>query len=166
MVHSLIGETIPAMDSAVAALSVLVPQPQTVSLGDGMVFRHVECLPQQAIVQKLVRIPSGLRAAQLLLDHGLFQEQATLQRVIDEVGEDVIFLSIPVIYGCQEPIHKEYLETFFAEPYDMATGKPVAPSRPMTSRKKIRAYIARSPVRTGDPSTHTNSGHILSGVYS
>jgi len=166
MLSDLLKEALVEMDEAIVALGALVPPPQAVPFKDGMVFRHVEQSPQQAIVQKLVRLPSGLRAAQLLLKHGYFQEQAALQRVIDEIGEDVLFLSIPLIFGGEEPIHEEYRQAFFAEEYDPVTGLPTEQDRPMIRRKKIRAYIARSPVGTSDPSGHVDAGRTLSKAYS
>jgi len=123
-------------------------------------------MPGQAIVQKLARLPSGLRAAQLLLESGYFQEQAALQRLIDEIGEDVIFLSIPLIYGGEQPIHAEYLKAFFAEEFDSSTGLPTAQDRPMVRRKKIRAYIAQSPIGGDDPSGHIGAARTLSKTYS
>lgn len=120
--RQLVADTLIEMDRSVAALGNMVPAPQAVPFKDGVVFRHVEMTIEQAIIEKLVRIPSGLRAAQLLLDSGFFQEQGTLQRVIDEIQEDVIFLCTPILFNLREEIHDEYLAAFFAEEFDMATG--------------------------------------------
>lgn len=154
------------MDRAVHALAELVPPPQVLPFKDGFVYRHVEQLPQQAIVQKLARLPSGLRAASLLLESGFFQEQAALQRLIDEIGEDVIFLSIPLMYEVDQSLQAEYLQAFFAEEFDPATGLPTAQDRPMVRRKKIRAWIAQSPVGTQNPSGHIGAARTLSKTYS
>ena len=107
MPSHLFQESLHEMDAALVALSALVPRPRAVTFKDSHVYRHTEMLPQQAIVQKLARLPSGLRAAHVLLDAGFFQEQASLQRLIDEIGEDVIFLSIPLEIGrasCRERV--------------------------------------------------------------
>jgi hypothetical protein len=154
------------MDRAVHALAELVPPPKAVPFKDGFVYRYVEQLAEQAIVQKLARLPSGLRAASQLLESGLFQEQAALQRLIDEIGEDVIFLSIPLMYDVDQSLQAEYLQTFFAEEFDPATGLPIAQDRPMARRKKIRAWIAQSPVGTTDPSGHIGAARTLSKAYS
>jgi hypothetical protein len=74
-----------------------VPPPKRRVGKDGFVFRCVECTIHQAIVQKLARIISGLYAIQTLLEKGLFQEQGVIQRTIDEIQEDVIFLSLGII---------------------------------------------------------------------
>jgi len=164
--QQLMKATLVEMDRALDALVLLVPAARPVPFKDGMVYRHIEQLPQQAIVQKLSRIPSGLRAAQILCNAGYFQEQGALQRVIDELGEDVIFLSVPVVFGNEEQIHRDYLSAFFAEEFDSRTGQPLSEQRPMIPRKKIRASIARSPLGTQDPSGHAEAGRIISKTYS
>lgn len=162
----LLQKTLIEMDAAVAHFTGLVPPARTVRFGDGLAFRHVERLPQQALVQKLARIPSALRAAQLLCDHGFYQDQAALQRVIDELQEDAVFLAIPLLFGGLEEIHKQFLASFFAEDFDPHTGKPTLEQRSMVPRKKIRAYIARSPLSAGDPSTQDQAGRVISKTYS
>ena len=44
------------------------------------------------MVQKLARMVSTLDAARLLLEHGFVQEQAALQRVLDEIRRTYFFL--------------------------------------------------------------------------
>jgi hypothetical protein len=162
----LLRQTLLEMDSAVASFTGIVPPARAVPFADGFVFRHVEQLPEQALVQKLARLPSALRAAQLLCDHGYYQDQGALQRVIDELQEDALFLAIPLMFGGQEDIHEQFLSSFFAEDYDPRTGKPIPEQRPMVPRKKIRAYIARSPIGTEDPSTHDQVSRVISKTYS
>jgi len=131
------------MDTAVHDLARRVPQPKVLPFKDSFVFRHVEKLPQQAIVQKLSRVVSGLRAASTLCEAGLFQEQAAVQRMVDEIGEDILFLSVPLINNDLTDHHSRYLEIFFQEEFDSITGKPLEDSKPMVLRKHIRAYIAK-----------------------
>jgi hypothetical protein len=163
---SLLEQTLIEMDNAVVELAKLVPAPRLVPFVDSYVFRHVEKLPQQAIVQKLSRIPSSLRAAQLLCDYGFFQDQGALQRIIDELGEDAVFLALPLLFGPAEPIHSKFLDAFFAEEFDPNSGAPVAKQRDTPRRSKIRAYIARSQVGTGDPSAHLDVARTISNTYS
>ncbi|MEO7478427.1 MAG: hypothetical protein ABIT64_04245 [Lysobacteraceae bacterium] len=162
----LLQQTLVEMDDAIVELGKIIPPPRAVPFAEGFVFRHTEKLPQQAILQKLSRIPSSIRAAQLLCDHGYFQDQAALQRIIDELGEDALFLAVALMFGPLEDIHSEFLETFFAEEFDPKTGKPLPEQRPMVPRKKIRAYIARSKIGTADPSGHVAVGRTLSKAYS
>ena len=147
------------MDSAVLAFAQHVPAPKLVPFKHSHVYRHVEKLPQQAIVQKLSRIVSGLRAADLLCDAGLFQEQAALQRIVDEIGEDVSFLSVPVITGHSTELHDRYLEIFFQEEFDPQTGKPSQQAKPMIQRRQIRASIANS--GSEDPSGHIEASKTV-----
>lgn len=162
----ILKDTLAEMDFALVQLVQLVPPAKLVPFRDGFVYRHVERLPQQAVVQKLSRIPSVLRAAQILCDNGFFQEQGALQRIIDEVSEDAIFLSVPVIFGNNAQIHQDYLDAFFAEEFDSVSGKPVPEQRPMIARKKIRAAIANSPLGTQNPSAHIEAGRAISKAYS
>lgn len=164
--QQLLEDTLAEMDRALLELVQLVPPARPVPFKDGFVFRHVEQLPQQAIVEKLSRVPSGLRAAQTLCDTGYFQEQGALQRVIDELGEDVIFLSVPIIFGKEEEVHRQFLEAFFAEEFDPVSGKPVPEQRPMIPRKKVRATIANSPLGAQDPSGHIAASRTISKAYS
>ena len=77
------------MERTVHGLASCVPQPQRIPYKQSFVFRYVEKTVEQAIVQKLARIVSTLKAAYLLMAHGLVQEQAALQRVLHEMHEDV-----------------------------------------------------------------------------
>ena len=166
MPENLYQESLREMDRAIRVMTGLIPPAQAVPFKDSFVYRHVEQLPAQAIVQKLARLVSGLRATQLLHESGLFQEQASLQRLLDEIGEDILFLSIPLIFGGDQSIHADYLQAFFAEEFEPATGLPTSQDRPMVRRKKIRAYIAQSPIGTADPSGHISASRTISKAYS
>lgn len=154
------------MERALEVMAELVPPPRTVPFKQSFVYRYVEQMSQQAIIQKLARLLSSLRAAHLLLEAGLYQEQSTLQRLIDEIVEDVIFLSLPLIYGGERSRQDAYLQAFFEEEFDPKTGLPTAQDRPMVPRKKIRSYIAQSPLGGQDPSGHIDVSRTISKVYS
>jgi hypothetical protein len=166
MSSDLLARTLHQMGVAVSELAKLVPAPVRVKFLDSFVYRHVERSPQQAIVQKLTRLPSGLGAARLLMSKGYFQEQGTLQRVVDEIAEDIVFLAGPLIAGPDTPLHKEYLDAFFEEDFDFTTGKPTAQDRPMVRRKKIRAYVANANGANSNPSGHIEAARTLSKTYS
>ncbi len=87
--------------------------------------------------------------------------------MVDEIGEDILFLSVPLINNDLTDHHIRYLEIFFQEEFDPATGKPLEDPKPMVLRKHIRAYIAKH--GGDDPSGHikasktvhkTDSGYI------
>ena len=67
------------MEMAFEQLACKVPPPQKVPfVRDRFVFRYVERTAQQAIIQKLARIVTGLRAAHLLLKNGWFRNKRYL----------------------------------------------------------------------------------------
>ena len=137
-----------------------------VAFTDGIAYRHKEQWPEQAILQKMAKLPSTLRGARALLSLGLFQEQAALQRIVDEVQEDLIFLSLGLLNDDLSDLHKEYLHAFFLEELDLTTGKASEIERPMVRRKKIRAYVARSFASSSDPSGHIKVSRDTSKMYS
>ena len=81
------------MERTLHAFAARIPPPQPVPYKDSFVFRYVEKSVHQALVQKLARLISGLCAAHLLWSTGFVQEQASLQRILDEIAEDISFLA-------------------------------------------------------------------------
>jgi hypothetical protein len=134
---------------------------------DSFAYRYTEKTIHQAIVQKLARIVSGLYAARTLLEEGYLQEQAALQRMLDEFQEDVTFLSYAAIFDDITDLHGRYLEAFFEEEFDKPED-PVASTqkRPMVPRDKIRSYIARIEGSGLNPSRGIALGRTLSKTYS
>ena len=131
------------MEEAVNRLASLVPPPRRVPFKKSFVFRHVEKSILQAIVQKLARMVSTTHAARLLLNHGFVQEQGALQRILDEIHNDVLFLTLGVFYDDVTTLHKEFLEAFFQEEFDDEDPLKSTQKRPMIPRRKIHAYISR-----------------------
>lgn len=87
--------------------------------------------------------------------------------MVDEIGEDILFLCVPLINNEPTDHHSRYLEIFFQEEFDSTSGKPLEDAKPMVLRKHIRAYIAKH--GGGDPSGHikasktvhqTDSGYV------
>ena len=137
-------EVLRFMEQCVNSLNEQVPQPRRVPCQKSFVFRHVEKSARQAIVQKLARMVSTLHAAYLLLNHGFVQEQATLERVLDEIQEDVCFLSYGIISGdLNDSLHKKYLDVFFQEEFNFEDPMSSTQRRHMIPREKVRAYVAR-----------------------
>jgi hypothetical protein len=157
--------TLRILENAFRTLEARVAPPARVQWKDGFVFRYAERTIQQAIVQKLARIISGLHAIRALLGLGLFQEQGVIQRAVDEIEEDVVFLSKGVIEGVLTQRHQQYLDYFYEEEFsdpDDIWGSHK--SRGMVSREKIRAQINRD---EGDEVSRANAtGKILSKAYS
>ena len=119
------------------------------------------------MIQKLARVQSSVRAARLLLSNGFVQEQAILQRTIDETNEDIMFLVYAVINDTITDLHKRFLEAFWEEEIDKSgTTMSSKQNRPMIPRKKLRAYLAN--IEGVDLNSVTSQGvaRTISKVYS
>ena len=167
MTDEMYDQTLQKMEKCHLVLAARVRQPTAVGFGDGYVFRYNECDVHQALVQKLARVISGLHAARLLLAHGFLQELGALQRMLDEFNEDIRFLASGVIAGDTTELHREYLAAFFQEEFDTPTSAiESTQKRPMVSRRKIRAYLARLQGAGLDPSRVTEVMRTVDKLYS
>ncbi len=153
------------MERTVHSLAARVAPPQPIPYKDSFVFRHVEKTVHQALVQKLARLVSGLHATYLLMTHGFVQEQGAMQRILDELQEDITFLAFGVIFDKWTSLHDDYLAAFFEEEFDADSAIESTQKRPMISRKKIRAWI--SSIEGGlDQSRGVEVTRTISKVYS
>jgi hypothetical protein len=118
MTEDIFAPTLKILEGAFRLLESRVPAPRRRPWKDGFVSRYAERTVHQAIVQKLARTISGLHAINALLDQGLFQEQGMIQRALDELEEDIAFLSFGVMSGELSSLHKQYLDYFYAEEFD------------------------------------------------
>ena len=100
---------------------------------------------------KTARIVTGLRGADLLLSYGLVQEQAVIERVVDEFHEDVLFLSYGILRGESE-LHKAFLAAFYAWKIPGSGAIRVSNS---TTGKSI--HHQRRPLDPGEKSLVSNS---------
>jgi hypothetical protein len=158
--------TLEVLERAFRLLEARVPPPIRKAWKDGFVFRYAERTIHQAIVQKLARTISGLHAIDALLAQGLFQEQGMVQRALDEIGEDIAFLSLGVVRGELTQRHQEYLDYFYAEEFDDPSDVMAShTSRGMVKREKIRAYVSRD--LWGEDSSRANLvGKVITKAYS
>lgn len=154
------------MEEMVNRLAERVPEPRRVPYGDSFVYRHREQLIGQAIVQKSARMVSTLRAARVLTNCGFVQEQAALQRILDEIQEDIHFLAFGVINSELTDLHSRYLDAFFEEEFDAEDAVGSNQKRPMIPRRKIRAHIARMQGAINDPSQGVDLSRTISKGYS
>lgn len=150
------------MESTLHALGQLVPAPKKIKFNEHFLYRYEEKNYHQAIIQKLARYIMSLKSAHILLEHGYLQDQATVQRVMDEIQEDIAFLGYGIIFNEFTKHHEVYLAAFYQEEFDLETGKPLNPDKPMVPRAKIRAFLARM---QGEPES-SNSAKIISKAYS
>jgi hypothetical protein len=163
----LFQRTLSVLESAFQVLEEQVPKPIKKPFRDSFVFRYKEESIYQALILKLARVVSGLHAAKCLLDKGLLQEQGILQRMLDEFGEDILFLVYGLTNDKITDLHKEYLSCFYAEEFDVPES-PIESSqkRGMVTRKKIRAYIARVEGSNLSPSDGVELSRTISKAYS
>lgn len=166
IVDRLYNHALANMERTVHGLAQRVPPPKAVPYKDSFHFRYVEKSIHQALVQKLARVVTGLHAARLLMEYGFLQEQGALQRILDELHEDITFLALAVIYDRHTPLHQTYLEAFFEEEFDAESALASTQKRPMIPRKKIRAYISRVEGTALDPSTGAELTRTISKAYS
>ena len=160
-------ETLRVLGAALEILEQRVPKPHRKPFKDSFVFRYEEKSVQQAIIQKLACVLSGLHAAKILLEQGFVQEQAALERMLDEFEEDIKFLVYALTVDKLTELHQDYLAAFYEEEFD----NPVDPigstqNRPMVPRRKIRAYIARVEGRFEEPELNPSRGIELSRTIS
>lgn len=150
-------------------LSQKLVSPIKCSMGKGKeyVFRYQEKTIHQAILQKLAREVTGLQAVRLLNKAGFLQEQASLQRMLDEFNEDIMFLCFAIIFKDLTDLHTEYLDAFYQEEFDNPESAiKSSQKRPMISRKKIRAFISKNRGTGYDQSATIEASRTLSKVYS
>jgi len=160
-------ESLMIMESAFVRLEKQVPPPQNKKWKDGFVARYLEETLQQALILKLARTISGLHAVDLLLLHGFLQEEATLHRILDEIFEDILFLSAAITNDEITKRHEQYLAAFWAEEFPDPENTLARHKKPNSPpRRKIRAYINRVLVNPENPSLLSDVGESISSTYS
>ena len=157
------------MESWFRVLEKQVPPPIKVPFLRHFVFRYDEKTLEQALIQKLARIVTGLHSARILLNSGFLQEQAAIHRILDELQQDISFLSYARLMGEVTELHQRYLNAFYEEEFDVPE-EPLASTqkRSLISRQKIRAYLAEKEAEVGvaDSSRGTELMRTLSKAYS
>ncbi|MCV2366458.1 hypothetical protein LNV23_23790 [Paucibacter sp. DJ1R-11] len=165
--RKLFHEVLTVMENAFARLEKQVPPPQRVEWADGFVFRYLERSLEQALILKLARSISTLRAVDILLLHGFLQEQASLLRILDEIHEDIYFLAAPLTNDQVTERHTQYLAAFFAEEFPDPENSLARHEKPnLPPRRKIRSYVTRVLSTDPNPSKAHDVGETISSVYS
>lgn len=165
--HIDFDEMLDLMDRSFRDLEGMLPQkPKLMQLSFGPAFRYEHKTIYEAMIQKLARAQSFVRAARLLNSTGFVQEQAALHRVIDETNEDILFLGYAAIYDDLTDLHKKFLDAFWEEEVDESGNMTDSEQkRPMIPRRKINAYLARID-GTGNPSRGVEVARTLQKAYS
>lgn len=163
--RKLYREAIGTMEDAFKRLEDQVPKPVVTPLDGLEALRYEEKTIEQAMVLKLARYISGLNAIDLLLLGGFVQEQAVIQRTLDEIGEDITFLALATAKGPVK-LHRRYLKAFWQEEFE----EGVAPidntkGRYSPSRREIREWTERS-LGAAPDSPGAKAGTVISQTYS
>jgi len=163
-----IDQMLNLMDWSFQCLEEGMPhKPKSVTLSFGYAYRYIEKNIYQAIILKLARTQSSVRAAKHLLEGGFVQEQAILHRIIDETNEDILFLVYAVTNDEVTDLHNKFLDAFWEEEIDgSGTVVSSAQKRPMIPRNKIRAYITKVDGVGGDTSRQLEVMRSISKMYS
>lgn len=129
-------------------------------------FRLVEQSARSAAYLKLVRYVSGLHAGRILVEAGHTQELCVIQRTLDEMHEDLLFLSMPYFGVERISEHKTFLNAFWEDEPNFGKFSSHQKNRHQVPRKKIRAYLSKvNPQSSVDHSAITTSAY-LGRIYS
>ncbi len=159
--------TLQNLGASFEVLYTQIDPPKLARFGNQYAYRYEEKTIHQAIIQKMVRIVTGLQSVLLLNRFGLLQEQAVVQRALDEFDQDINFLSFAVIFDDRTSLNDRYLEAFFEEEFDKQfSAIKSTQKRPMIPRKKIIAYLAKDRSTGYDQSSTIEVMRTLSKTYS
>jgi hypothetical protein len=130
-----------ALEHMTGSFDVLAGQlgaPSKITIDGQYAYRYKDKNVYVAILLKLARIITGLQAIYSLNKLGLIQEQAALQRILDELSEDISYLSFAVIFDDFTERHTTFLNAFFEEEFEEGkTAVESSQKRPMVLRKHI-----------------------------
>jgi hypothetical protein len=166
VMHPIAQRTLEVLESAFRRLERQLPPPRYIEIDGQPALRYAEQLIEQALIQKLARYISSLEAAQLLLDRGFLQEQGVLHRTLDELHEDILFLTVAITNDQVTELHRRYLAAFWAEEFGGADPVESRNDREMVPRNKMRAYVARVLQATSNPSRDLAVSKTIAKVYS
>jgi hypothetical protein len=157
------------MDQAFEILEDMMPPPTLILVNGNLQYRYTEQTIHQAIILKMARLINDLRAMLLLWKHGYFQDQAAIQRILDELKEDIQFLVDAETNDAFTDLHQRYLDEFYQEEFE--EGKdPLesAQKRDRVARRKIRAHNSRVEGKMDgmNPSFARDVSNTLSKAYS
>ncbi|HEY2927888.1 hypothetical protein [Piscinibacter sp.] len=132
------------MENAFRRFEAGIESPHPVPWRNSFVLRYRTQSIEQALVQKLARVVSGLHAADVLLSQGFVQEQGVLHRTLDEINEDILFLAAARTNDRETPLHKRYLKAFYEDQVPERVDPKVRVKRPpMPTRHEIRQYVGQ-----------------------
>ncbi|MGW8190846.1 hypothetical protein [Sphingomonas hankookensis] len=154
--RSILNEGIQSATILFDSLEATIPPPKWQNAGNHFNWTYVERSPAQAMLLKLAGQLSGANALDLLIGHGFIQEAGALQRSLDEINEDILFIALAVATGNWTDYHDAYLDYFWSD----------TQGQPPVQRKRIRAYVNRVFAEQLDPSGADAVGRELYSAFS
>ena len=165
--NELYNEAINLMAKSFLILEKMIDPPDFITIDGLYTYRYKNETIHVAILLKLARTITGLKAIFHLNDLGLLQEQAAIQRIADELGEDISFLTQAVIFDDTTDLHTKFLEAFFEEEFEEGkTAMESTQKRPMIPRKKIQSYINKDRSTGKVQSSEKEASRTISKGYS
>lgn len=164
--HSIFASTIDAFEHAFRTLEADISPPARVPWKSGFYYRYEQKDPKTLVVQKLNRIVTGVKAALLLARSGLYQEVGVMFRILDEFGEDVIFISEAVRTGQLTELQQQVLDEFFQPEFDNPNPLLATQKRHRVPRDRIQAAIGRLSHHPMNPSDAQSVSRTISKAYS
>lgn len=160
--------TLDNLDFALERLTKAVPPAELVEISENFPgWRYTQQLPEQAVVVKLARLLSALHAAKILLDGGLVLDVGVSKRILDEMGEDVLFI-VGALHRKEFTLqHERFLKEFWQEEFDVSLADELKNSdRDRVPRKKVRAFNSKIPGVNIDPEIRKNVQDVVGKTYS
>lgn len=170
-------DTVKICTSAFRILEKEIPPPIQIPYEKHFQWRYDQRTPQIVVVQKLARLIVCLQSVLALLKYGLYQDVGVMFRVLDELSEDIVFMSEAVRTGSVTSLHTRFMDDFFQEEFDNDVPINSTQKRNRVPRNQILAALARlphNPMNASDAQklksainkaysgyVHGASGHIL-----
>lgn len=129
----------------------------------GRIMRFPTQDAHHAMLLKLAAMLNFLSGALILCKSGVVLAQGALERMADEAGEDVLFLTVGITQGFTDR-HSDFLKYFWQEDFaDFDDPTNSFQVRPQVPRAKVSAAIHSI---GDDPSTANQVAKLLSRSYS
>ena len=159
-------ETLNTLEEAFRVLERHIEAPIKVPWKTGFCYRYDQKNPKILVVQKLTRIITGLKACRVLAGRGLYQEVGVMHRILDEHGEDVMFISEAIRTEQLTDLQQRFIDEFFQPEFDNSNPLLATQKRRRIPRNQIQAAIARFEHHPMNPSDAQALSRTISKMYS
>jgi hypothetical protein len=166
---SVLERAVAKIEGVVQTLGQAFPRPEFLPLGNSgtkFAFRHAQQNRSVALAAycKAVNLCSLLGATAVLLRSGHMHEANALCRVIDEQGEDILFLTLKSTETSN--YREKFLKSFYQEEFADVDDPLSTTDRPQVPRQKVRAAIFSKATGIADPSTAVAAASTITSAQS